>query len=1482
MSLVETAPAQQASRKSPYVGLGFYTEEYAQWFFGRDAERRRVIGNLRASRLTLLYAESGVGKSSLLRAGVAARLGQLARERADKQGTPGFISVVLSAWGDEPTEQLITEIEGAIAPFAPAARSSLPREGGLEQAIEAATAATNATLLLILDQFEEYFLYGSRERSEGHFADQLARCVGRTDLRANFLIALREDAYAGLGDRFKGKITNVYGNYLHLERLDRKAAREAIEAPLQLFNSMHEGEQPVSIEPELVEAVLEQVRAGEVGHKHGGVGGVTGRDARSSSTERFETPYLQLVMNRLWDRERECESSSLRLQTLDELGGAEEIVKTHLDDALASLTDQERETAIDVFHYLVTPSGTKVAYAIKDLPEYSKHSPAEVNALIEKLQSGERGILRQVAAPPGSSDGPSVEIFHDVLADAILDWRNRQIPARLEREKRAAEEKKRAAEERARRDRRRSLVLIALLVLVVVLGVGALSFWRSAVAARNTAQSRQLAASAVANLARDPELSTLLALSALHKSHTSQAEEALRKALPLLQLRRTLVPGASVTAASYSRDGRLIATAESDGLVRIWDAASHHQLAVLGHLGLPLNGLALSPDGKLLATAGGGGTARLWSVSTHQQLGAPVAEPRYATLHSVAFSPDGTRLLTASEDGTARIWDATHAGHRQLGLIALPGSEISINDAQFSPDGSQIVTAATDGTAQVWDAPAGQPPRHAYTIAARNEEPLSSASFSPDGRLIVTSGLEGSAYLFEAVSTPQSPPPLAIPLPREHAFGAANRAAFSPDSKLVVIAGSAGAWVFEVPSLKRIGRLAVDSALATNTAEFAPDGRQILTAGADGKTRIWGATRALGAGASSWSEVGPPLVGNGSDGLRPAAFSADGRLFAAAGQGGAVSIWETASGRRVAVIAEPGGASINALAFDPRDPHVLLTASEDGSVVLWDTANGAGSEVDNLYPGPDAVAFTPNGERLLVASGYSAWLYDTRKEQKIGEFDEPSHQPIVEVAFNADGTRFVTAGPRDASIWNVDDRSKPLGEIRGALETARFSPDGTVIVTAGDDGTAREWNLAGFTPMGLPMTQPGYAIARDAEFSPDGSRILTASTDGVARVWDANSQQLLTSLAGHSGRIITASFSPVAGSNLVATSSSDGSVKLWFSLPREQRGATLLPGMSFPDGASFSPDGSEIVTAGSDGVARIWDATDDRELASVGKRGEARLASAAFSADGKLIVTASEDGKARVWNLEGDKQLAELPVSPNTPLDGAAFSPHDNHLVLTASRNGEATVWNGTIKEGVIGESGEHRAALTSASFSPDGQQILTTSSDGTAQIWSEWKARHNPRQDAVLSEPGSDNLNDGVFSADGKLVVTASNDGTARVWDASTGAQEAVLSEPGASPVESVAFSPDGSEVLTGSVDGTARIWAWKSKRILTEYPVGDRVLDASFAPHGNEVVTASRAGAQVWSTELAAPIEALERIAKQRVTRSLTAAERASFGLG
>ena len=202
---------------------------------------------------------------------------------------------------------------------------------------------------IMLDQFEEYFVYRAREPVPGRFADELARCINGPHLRANFLIAIREDAYAGLGDLFKGRIANVYGNYLHIEYLDRASAEEAIRAPLDLYNGQPGIPGRVTIQDALVQAVLDQVPALDADAAE-----LQGRAAAMNGAYHVETPLLQLVMEAIWKHERAEGSSELRLSTLQNLEGVEKIVDTHLANALRGLSEDERQIAIDAFERLVT------------------------------------------------------------------------------------------------------------------------------------------------------------------------------------------------------------------------------------------------------------------------------------------------------------------------------------------------------------------------------------------------------------------------------------------------------------------------------------------------------------------------------------------------------------------------------------------------------------------------------------------------------------------------------------------------------------------------------------------------------------------------------------------------------------------------------------------------------------------------------------------------------------------------------------------------------------------------------------------------------------------------------------------------------------------------------------------------------------------------------------------------------------------------
>lgn len=424
----------ETQRRSPYQGLIPYDENDAAFFFGREKEKRLITANLFAAPLTLLYGESGVGKSSVLRAGVLHQL----RQRDD------LVIVVFDAWQSDP----ILGLKAAIAEAAGnvIGRSDLPPNfAPLPEYLAAWTERLNRHFMVVLDQFEEYFLYHSQNDL---FTTEFPKVVGKSDLPVSFLISIREDSLAKL-DRFEGRIPILFDNYLRLEHLKHEAAQAAIEKPVEQYNRLvAPNEQPVIVEPALVKAVLEEVQAGRV------VLGETGRGVVAASSvhaeERIETPYLQLVMTRLWDEEMNTGSPVLRFETLKRLGRAEHIVRTHVDEAMDKLNEPERDVSARVFHHLVTPSGTKIAHTIHDLAGYANLPQTQIAPVLEKLSAAPVRILRPVAPAFGQAV-VRYEIFHDVLAPAILDWRTRYVQAQERAEAaRQAEQQRRRAEEQAR------------------------------------------------------------------------------------------------------------------------------------------------------------------------------------------------------------------------------------------------------------------------------------------------------------------------------------------------------------------------------------------------------------------------------------------------------------------------------------------------------------------------------------------------------------------------------------------------------------------------------------------------------------------------------------------------------------------------------------------------------------------------------------------------------------------------------------------------------------------------------------------------------------------------------------------------------------------------------------------------------------------------------------------------------------------------
>lgn len=210
-------------RSSPYRGLEPFDERDSAFFFGRSRETRLISASLFAGPLTLLYGASGVGKSSVLRAGVLPYL----RARDDvlpvifptlSSELETTSSVVLRGWETDPLDG----IKGATASplYASAGGDAALRQRfetalvhyetrDLRAFLAACYEISGRRVMLMLDQFEEYSLY---HPDDDAFGEQFPRAIVSGDLSVSFLVSLREDVLAKL-DRFKGRIPTLWDSY---------------------------------------------------------------------------------------------------------------------------------------------------------------------------------------------------------------------------------------------------------------------------------------------------------------------------------------------------------------------------------------------------------------------------------------------------------------------------------------------------------------------------------------------------------------------------------------------------------------------------------------------------------------------------------------------------------------------------------------------------------------------------------------------------------------------------------------------------------------------------------------------------------------------------------------------------------------------------------------------------------------------------------------------------------------------------------------------------------------------------------------------------------------------------------------------------------------------------------------------------------------------------------------------------------------------
>jgi WD40 repeat protein len=680
-------------------------------------------------------------------------------------------------------------------------------------------------------------------------------------------------------------------------------------------------------------------------------------------------------------------------------------------------------------------------------------------------------------------------------------------------------------QEATRRLRRTRAFVSVALVVAVALSIVALAQRDTAVSNERTAQSRQLAAEAESKLGSDPELSAMLALRALDVRYTTQAEAALRDALPDVQELKTFTVGSPVNSAVFSPDGTKVLTASDDGTARIWQAATGRVLTIVHGPRLTGFRASYSPDGTKFVTNSADGQATIWDAATGRRL--LVLHGPDTAVNAVNFSPDGKKIVTADANGTAIVWSATTG--RQLSVIRY---RAAINDANFSPDATKVVTADADDTAIIWNATTAT---EIKALEGHTEEVLT-AAFSPNGSKIVTASADETAIVWSATTGKE----LTI---LEGHKDLVNSAAFSPDGSEVVTAGNdATATVWDASSGEPLAELRGHEAPVV-TAAFSPDGHELLTASDDGTAKIW---------TSAPREQRLLLTGIPHGFASSVAFSPSGEQFVTADarseagrEYGTATIWDTVGGQRLAVLHGDTGEVTDAV-FSP-DASRIATAGNDGNAIIWSALT----------------------DKALVVL--------------------PNPAPVDSVEFNRTGTRVLTASGEDAMIWNaasgqlLQTLSDPA-VVRGlGVSDAAFSPDGKEVVTADDDGTAIVWNATSAKPRFV--LDGDTATVNHASFSPNGDRIVTSSFDHLAIIWNAATGKRLETLEGNAGPVLDAQFSP--DGDKVATADAYGTAIIWSvatasPLTVLQAGVAnpLLDGGANPvDSAVFSPNGRELATA---------------------------------------------------------------------------------------------------------------------------------------------------------------------------------------------------------------------------------------------------------------------------------------------------------------
>ncbi len=372
--------AADTGKGGPYKGLMEYRLSDAEIFFGRSQAIAALLGNLQHGPLTILHAESGAGKTSLLQAGIMPRL-----------IGAGHLPVYLRPYDVEPSlaiKRAFLPDLGATPLLATAPlRDFLRQTDGL--------LGERSNLYIFLDQFEEFFTQQD-EAARDEFIRELAECLDDETLSVRWVLAMRTEYFGNLAN-FRPRIRNPFENDSRLNRLNRAEAHEVVVEPAK--------RRGITVEPGLVEAILDDL----------------GSDA-------VQPPQIQLVCSILYE-ERPAGSNTITRQLYDAQGGAAGILRGHLERVLKrDLPPDQGPIAQRVLEALISADSHRLIRSRnKLLVELNASGPPLTMTTLEAVltQLVDSRLLRvhdvSSSATEGyeTTSGLSYELTHDYLLEQI-------------------------------------------------------------------------------------------------------------------------------------------------------------------------------------------------------------------------------------------------------------------------------------------------------------------------------------------------------------------------------------------------------------------------------------------------------------------------------------------------------------------------------------------------------------------------------------------------------------------------------------------------------------------------------------------------------------------------------------------------------------------------------------------------------------------------------------------------------------------------------------------------------------------------------------------------------------------------------------------------------------------------------------------------------------------------------------------------------